>query len=547
MGPPNVMTSWQQVAQLQTLVNQETGTVHKDWGGKIPVALVYPNTYHVGMSSLALQTLYGLFNAESDIVAERVFWTPDAARVPLSLESQRPLPDFPFIACSMTYELDYFNFVQLLRRADLPLRAAEREETDPIVLMGGPAVTANPAPLAPLADAFVIGEAEPIFAELLDTLRGRLDLDRDETLAALSRIPGVYVPARPRLPVQRQWLPDLDAFPTHSTLLTRNTEFGDMVLIEIARGCGRGCRFCLAGYVYRPMRERSLQAILEQAAEGLKHRKKVGLVSAAVSDYSRRDELVTRLRQMGARISVSSLRADSLSHALLRALSESGSQTLTLAPEAGSERLRRAMNKHLTEDQILAAAEQAGQYRFRQLKLYFMIGLPGETDEDVERLCQLSQEISGRFEGKVALNIAPFVPKAHTPFQRAPMAPTEILEARLSAIQERLRPAGIAVKADSIAWAGVQGVLARGGPELAEALVAMSKTTLRAWQQSFAQQGLSQEAYLQAHPAPHKLPWEGLVASGIQESFLAAELRAAEQKRSTPGCPSTDCTRCGVC
>jgi radical SAM superfamily enzyme YgiQ (UPF0313 family) len=398
-----------------------------------------------------------------------------------------------------------------------------------------------------MVDAFVIGEVEPVFADLLQALRARLDLDRDETLAELSRIPGVYVPAHPKLPVRRQWLADLDAFPTHSTVLARRTEFGDMYLIEIARGCGRGCRFCLAGYVYRPVRERSLTPLLEQAERGLKHREKVGLVSAAVSDYSRRDELVTRLRQMGARISVSSLRADTLSPTLLQALKESGSQTLTLAPEAGSERLRRTINKHLSEEEILTATALARQYGFRQLKLYFMIGLPGETAEDVHALCELSREIGNRFEGKVTVNITPFVPKAHTPFQRAPMAPGAMLEARLAEIRNRLRPLGIAVKADSIAWAGVQGVLARGGPELAAVLEAMPKTSLPAWRKALARLGLSRETYLEAQPAPKRLPWEGLVTAGIEGSYLAAELQAAEESRPTPGCPPTDCSRCGVC
>ena len=541
------MTDWRRIEQLQRLLKGEIGAIHKDWGGKIPVALLYPNTYSVGMSALGLHALYRLFNAEPDFVAERVFYDGKETDAPLAVESQRPLGAFPFIACSMTYELDYFHFVHMLRQADIPLRADQREEDDPIVLMGGPAVTANPMPLAPFVDAFCIGEVEPVIAPLLAALRSRLDLSRDDTVDALSRIPGFYVPARPHLPVARQWLRDLDAFPTHSEVLTRHTEFGDMYLIEIARGCGRGCRFCLAGYVYRPMRERSLDSIVTQAKAGLAHRKKMGLVSAAVSDYSRRDELVAHLRQMGAKISVSSLRADTLSPALLQALAESGTRTLTLAPEAGSDRLRRAINKNITEEQILAAVAMARQARFPELKLYFMIGLPGETDDDIEGLCALSESAGRAFGGKVTLSLSPFVPKAHTPFARSPMASAETLEARLAAVRARLRSAGISVKSDSAAWARVQGVLARGGAELADALASMPAVSLPVWRGALAARGLAEAAYLDAIPTSRPLPWEGILDSGIADTYLLHELRAAEQCRATPPCPPSDCARCGVC
>lgn len=541
------MSDWRSIRALRGLLAQEVGVISKDWGGRIPIALAYPNTYYVGMSALGLHALYRLLNARDGLVTERVFWDEKTSAPTLSLESQRPLADFAFIAFSVTYELDYFHVALMLKRAGVPLRADERGEDDPIILMGGPAVTANPLPLAPIADAVYIGEVEPALEALAAALQSRVERTRDEVLQALSAIPGFYVPAHPRLPVVRQWLRDVDAFPTYSAVLTRRTEFGDMFLIEIARGCGRGCRFCLAGYIYRPMRERSLETLVAQARDGLAHRRKIGLVSAAVSDYTRRDELVARLREMGARISVSSLRADSLSPALLQALAASGTRTLTFAPEAGSDRLRRVINKNISEEQILAAAALAAQARFPKLKLYFMFGLPTETEQDIEELCRLSQAVARAFGGKVTVNLSPFVPKAHTPFARAPMLAAEELERRLAVVRARLRPMGIPVKADSVAWARVQGVLARGGTELGEVLGGMESITLTAWQAALAARGLSEGRYLEPIRASRPMPWEGVIASGVTDRYLARERRAAEQGRATAACPPSGCTRCGVC
>jgi radical SAM superfamily enzyme YgiQ (UPF0313 family) len=269
--------TWQQISAAGQFLQSERGTIHKDWGGRLPIALVFPKTYFLGMSSLAVHTLYRLWNRRDDVVCERVFAETDGAgsraalKQPFSLESGAPLDYFPVVAFSISYEMDYFNVVALLRAADIPVHALDRDETHPLILAGGPAVSANPEPIAPLVDAVVIGEAEPIFDALTDALH-QMAIGRDDALSALSQLPGVYLPNLQRREptsgsVVRQWLGDLDSSPTHSVLFTPDTEFSDMGLIEIARGCGRGCRFCLAGYTYRRPRQRSAETILDQARE----------------------------------------------------------------------------------------------------------------------------------------------------------------------------------------------------------------------------------------------------------------------------------------
>jgi radical SAM superfamily enzyme YgiQ (UPF0313 family) len=505
--------TWQQIAAAKRLLRDERGTVYKDWGGRLPIALVFPNAYGLGMSSLALHTLYRLWNDREDVVCERVFtdWTP-----PVSLESGAPLDYFPVVAFSITYEMDYFHVVAQLRAAGIPPRAADRDETHPLLVAGGPAVSANPEPLALLLDAVVIGEVEPIFDRLTDALH-LAPGSRDAALQALSQLPGLYVPnihpageVSNLQPIVRQWLHDLDSFPTHSVLWTPHTEFANMGLIEIARGCGRGCRFCLAGYAYRPPRQRSLENILAQARELLGYSDRLGLVSAAVSDHTDIDQLATELRRLGARISVSSLRVDPISEPLVRALAESGTQTLTIAPEAGSARLRHAIHKTQTEDDVLRAVELAARYNLAQIKLYFMLGLPGEEETDVQAIVDLAAACAERFPRQVTVNVTPFVPKAQTPFQRVAQTPARVVKRRLAYLERELRRRNIGFKSESPAWTEIQGALARGDRRVAEALLAVDRLTPAAWRQALAQAGLSADELLAGREAGIPLPWRSI-------------------------------------
>jgi radical SAM superfamily enzyme YgiQ (UPF0313 family) len=523
---------WQFIADAKRILGREQGTIHKDWGGKLPIALAYPNTYQVGMSNLGLQTVYRLFNQRADVVCERVFYRQGADSRPLiSLESQRDVNDFAVLAFSISFEMDYFNAVEMLRQADIPPLAEERDEDHPLLLAGGPAVTANPQPLTPIFDAFAIGEAEIIVPLLVETLQAGIGESRGDLLSALANIPGLYVPSQYPIsniqyPVKRQWITDLDICPATSVVLTPDTEFGDMYLIEIARGCGRGCRFCLAGYTYRPVRERSPAVLLEQAKEGMHYRDRIGLVSAAVSDYSRLEELVTGLREMGVRLSASSLRVDPLPEALVRALAESGVQTLTIAPEAGSQRLRNLINKNVSEDDLMRAVELAARYRFAQLKLYFMLGLPTETDEDIQALIDLVLAVRERFPRRITVNVTPFVPKAHTPFQWVAMAPVEGLKEGLNRIEQSLRAKGIAVRAESPAWAAVQGVLSRGDSRVGQTLVRVKQRSLAAWRRALWECQLDATEYLRERSWDEPLPW-AVVDSGVSRDYLWREMNRA--------------------
>lgn len=556
---------WRHVQRIRSRLAREQGTIYKDWGGRLRVALAFPNTYYVGMSSLALQVVYRAFNALPHVVCERTFWEKVDAEAGLPLltyESQRPVEDVDIFAFTVSFEMDYLNILDMLRQARIPLWAQERLHSVrpdgrpwPLLIAGGPAVSMNPEPLAPFFDVFVIGEGEdviPLIAEIVHTYGA----DREAALTALARIPGIYVPllhpSDPRdpnfRPIERLWARDVLRVPPTTLIHTPDTEFANMHLIEIARGCGRACRFCLAGYIYRPPREQPLEAILAWAREGLQHTDRIGLVSAAVSDYSRIDELAIRLREMGARISVSSMRTDPISVPLVKALAESGTRTLTIAPEAGSQRLRDVISKTQSVEDLMAAVDLAESLRFPQLKLYFMIGHPTETETDIDELIAFVKEVRRRFRRHLVINATPFVPKPHTPFQWVAMTPTEVLRARQKRITRALARHRVTVRADSPEWAAVQAVLSRGDRRIGNVLARVDRLSPRAFFRAMAALELDPQQYLGTWDPTQPTPWD-IVGSGLRVKYFRREWRLAQKAQVGKECPpqARGCLSCGVC
>lgn len=528
--------SWGKVKKARQRLSREQGTIIKDWGGRIPIALIYPNSYYIGMSNLGLHAIYKLLNSYSEVVCERAFWERGNRAEPLpplSVESQRPLSDFAVLAFSINYELDYFNVVQILSASGIPLYAADRDERHPLIIAGGPCITANPLPLSPFFDCLCIGEAEAILPAMLPVLFEGIGDRRDKLLKELASLPGVYLPlAHSGTPVIRQWVTNLDDFPVASTILTADTELGDLYLIEVERGCNRGCRFCLTNNAFRPMRHRSVDKLIAQARLGLEYRRRIGLVGPAVSDYPQLEELLIRLRQMGAGLSISSLRVKPLSRIVLREMAKGGARTITLAPEAGSQRLRQVISKGVSEDDILEAIGKVAEAGIKQLKLYFMIGLPSETDEDIEEIIKLALSGKNILDSqqtgcRLSINIAPFVPKAGTPFQWLPMTRPSILNRRLSLLKNNLAPKGIKLKSESPAWSQVQGVLARGDIKLAEVLAGIEEVSLAGWRQAVEKCHLDVDFYAQQRwDTSEKLPW-AIIDLGIEPGQLEVELNRA--------------------
>ena len=549
----------QSVTTARRRLAAETGTVTKDWGGRLPLALVYPNSYYLGMSNLGLQAIYALLNARSDVVCERAFYDPpptdergdDRSLGPVTIESQRPLTDFPVVAYTLTYEIDYYHVVRSLQAAGIAPLSANRDEGAPIVIAGGASVITNPLPLADCFDAFVIGEAEPILDQLVDCLVEHAHAPRVELLEQLAKIPGVFVPllGPGEGGVERQWVRDIATTEAISQVLTDDTEFSQMTLIEAARGCGRGCRFCIAGYVFRPPRYRPLSSLVDQVARGLKRSERIGLLGAAVADHPELPELATAADAMGARVSVSSLRVDNLAPELLQVLSRGGTRTVTLAPEAGSERMRVRINKAVSEQQIIDAAEKVGAAAMRRLKLYFMIGLPDEEDEDVIQMAQLGSEIKQRLDAaghgtELVMSVGPLVPKPATAYQELAQSSAKLVRHRQRILENAFRGTGIRLRGDSPTWARIDDICSRSDQRLAHAILEMERPSSGEWFRASGEWGLDGDQPWGGGP----VPWAA-VETGITARFFEREWSKHTRLKSTIACPPPEigCNLCGVC
>jgi len=556
--------SWTLKKKAQALLVEEQGTVRKDWGGKVAFALVYPNSYAVGMSNLGFQTIYRHLNALPDVVCERVFF-PDSedvtelrrtGGVPFSLESLRPLTDFHMLGFSVTYEGDYINVLRLLALAGIPLRAAERRQRDPLVLMGGVCAFSNPEPLAPFMDLIAVGEGEELVVELIERYRAA-GADRETFLDALVGVEGIYVPERydvtwepggvlaavtPRAGapavVAKRRLRNVNAFETIATVKTPNAEYGHMALLEVGKGCGRGCRFCLEGQVYRPVRHRSVDALRETVARLAESgEKRIGLVGACVSDYPWIGDLLKIVEENGLEVSISSIRADSLTDDLVAALARGGHRTLTVAPEAGTERLRRAIRKAITDEQILAACDLVRAHGIPNLKTYFMLGQPTETRADVEAIPALAERMLERLRvldpeghpfGRLTLSISSFVPKPWTPFQWAPFDGADSLQTKLEIVKRGVRRfSNVRVLHENPREAALQALLARGDRRVAAFLELAAgfdgdwRRALREWE------GDPGFYTTRVRPADERLPWDHFDV-GVKKAGLLREWERAQ-------------------
>jgi radical SAM superfamily enzyme YgiQ (UPF0313 family) len=559
---------WQFKEKARRRLAKETGTVVKDWGGRIRIALVFPNTYYVGMSNLGFQTIYWHLNRRPDIVCERAFYPDpeDLAEherlgVPiLSLESQRPLREFDCVAFSTTYENDYLNLLRILELSGIPVRAADRGPGDPLVTMGGVCAWSNPEPLAAFLDWFFLGEGEESSHEAFDLLRRVREAERDPAAAreaffrALCGMEGIYVPRfydvkyhedgtvaevvaydGAPLPVRKRRLARTDEYDTVSMVRTADTEFGGMALLEVGKGCGRGCRFCMEGEIYRPVRHRHIDAILRAAETALPQGRRIGLVGACVSDYPWIDDLMAALRARGVEVSLSSVRADSLSPGLVQGLMESGTRTLTIAPEAGTERLRRVIHKEIGDERLFQAVELIAESGVPSVKMYFMIGQPTETPEDVEGIIRLAKQARHHILRKrrdpkrlaeLTVGVSSFVPKPWTAFQWCAMAEVRALDEKIHHLRRELRRVGIRFTHDVPKWAYLQAVLARGDRHVAE-LLQLALAHRGDWRRAFREWPRNPDFYAcRERPLRERFPWDHFEV-GTRRDRLETEYRRA--------------------
>lgn len=564
------MKSWQQRERALATLAKETGYVRKPHGDRLRVALAFPNTYWVGMSNLGFQTVYRLLNERDDIVCERVFLPPKQeltelieAKTPLlTLESQTPVADFDVFAFSVSFEWDYVNVLTLLRLSGIPRHAAEREARHPLVVIGGAVTFVNPEPLAPFADVIAAGEGEVLVPSLARAFQEASD--RADLLQRLSRERGVYVPsfyvpqygadgsltgytlaagASGPLPVQKAAVRTTDALdPPATSIFTPETEFGARFLVEVVRGCANLCRFCWAGYNYLPVRPFPTNRILELAEAARPHASRVGLVSIALCDHPEIERILARLYEMGYAISPASLRLDDLTDPIVKVLRASGERGITIAPETGSDRLRRVVNKTVTNDEILEKTDLIFANGIENLKLYYMIGLPTETDDDLVAIRDLTLQMRDRMlahargrgqVGRIVGSVNPLIPKPGTAYQWLPMEDPAVTDRKIKRLRSLL--AGIDnvyfnIKSERHSY--YQALLSLGDRRVAPAIEAAERNGQN-WRAAVAESNVDADFFIfRDRSQDAALPWD-IIDGGMKHQFFRNEMSKALREEWT--------------
>jgi radical SAM superfamily enzyme YgiQ (UPF0313 family) len=564
------MNSWQQKEAARATLAKEVGYVSKPHIDRLRVALAFPNTYYVGMSNLGFQTVYQLFNAADDVVCERIFLPPKqqlkeqlaSKSALITLESQSLARDFDVIAFSVSFEWDYTNILTMLRLAGVPVRAESRTARDPLIVIGGAITFVNPEPLAAFADVIAAGEGEELVPALLDSFReggSRADL-----LKSLAKKRGFYIPsfydveykadgtiARfvPKdgtgapLAVKKAAVPTTEALdPPCTRIFTPDTEFGSRFLVEVVRGCANLCRFCWAGYNYLPVRAFPADRILERARQARAHAKQAGLVSIALCDHPEIDRILKGLAAMGYSISPASLRLDDLTETIVRQLRESGEKTLTIAPETGSDRLRRVINKTVTNDEILDRAELIFSSGIENLKLYFMIGLPTETDDDLVAIRDLTLQLreimlkhakgKGRI-GRIIGSVNPLVPKPSTAYQWLPMAASSLIDQKVQRLRELTTDIdNVFFNIKSERHSFYQALLSLGDRRVAPAIEA-AEANGGDWRRAVADTSVDADFYVfRDRTTDEVLPWS-IIDGGMKEAFFRSEFEKSVREEWT--------------
>lgn len=455
------------------LLDAEKRTGPAPASGPYPAVVCYPNTYRAAMAGLGFQLIWDAAARHPSFTAERVFYSLSGkstvkADLPRSLESGKPLRSFETVFFSVQYELDYFNFYRMTVAAGLNPRVTERRAGDPLIIVGGIAPTANPEPLSPFADAFYLGDGEAAFGDVLDMLAWTRGAPKIERLDGLSNIPGVYVPAldeEPPAPIRAK---SLDGSPASAPIITPHAGFGDTVLLEPIRGCPRGCRFCLIGNAGGPVRVRRPDVLLDETYKARGVANKVSLIGSAISDYPGIDELANALADDGHLVSVSSLNLASVTEGLLNAVAKSGQRSVTFAPEAATDRMRSAVDKPLPDGRIEGVLRETADAGFRAVKLYYLVGLPDEADEDVEAVGAEVRALADEFPTlRLEASMNPFVPKRWTPWARKRVAPAKVIRSRLELVRRAIR-GRVRLSAGSPNEAAVQALLSLGDRRAAE-------------------------------------------------------------------------------